>query len=41
MSQYFLQVDVIGVHIQDIVHPQDFMDMATIFQAQGRDIPPG
>ena len=41
MLQSFVQVDVIGVHIQDIVHPQDFMDMATIFHAQGRDIPPG
>lgn len=34
------QVDVIGVHLQDIVHPQDYSEVATIFQSQGHDIGP-
>ena len=34
------KVDVIGIDLQDIIHPQDFMDVATIFQSQGRDAGP-
>lgn len=31
------QVAVIGSHIQDIVHPQDYGELATILHTQGRD----
>jgi len=31
------QVDVIGVHVQDIIHPQDCSEMSAIFQTQGHD----
>ncbi|XP_019850799.1 PREDICTED: single-minded homolog 2-like [Amphimedon queenslandica] len=42
ISQYLglRQVDVIGVHVQDIIHPQDYSEVATIFQSQGCDIGP-
>ena len=39
MSQYFLQVDVIGVHIQDIVHHQDFMDLQWLQGAKNNESP--
>ena len=32
-----VQVDVIGVHAQDIIHPQDYQEVNAIFQSQGRD----
>ena len=35
------QVDVIGVHVQDIIHPQDCSEIATIFQTQGNDVDQG
>ena len=31
------QVDVIGVHVQDIIHPQDCSEVSAIFQTQGHD----
>jgi PAS domain-containing protein len=31
------QVDVIGISISDIVHPQDISELATIFKTQGKD----
>lgn len=31
------QVDVIGVNVQDIIHPQDCSEVIRIFQTQGQD----
>lgn len=31
------QVDVIGVNVQDIIHPQDCSEVVRIFQTQGQD----
>ena len=33
-----LKVDVIGVHVQELIHPQDCSEVAAIFQTQGHDI---
>ncbi len=33
-------MDVIGIDLKDIIHPQDFMDVAAIFQSQGHDVGP-
>ena len=41
MSLFTTQVDVIGVHIQDIIHPQDCSEVAAIFQTQGNDVDQG
>lgn len=32
-----VQVDVIGVNVQDIIHPQDCSEIVRIFQSQGQD----
>ena len=32
------KVDVIGVHVQELIHPQDCSEVAAIFQTQGHDI---
>ena len=33
----FLQVDVIGISISEIVHPQDISELASVFKTQGKD----
>ena len=33
-----IKVDVIGVHVQELIHPQDCSEIAAIFQTQGHDI---
>jgi hypothetical protein len=33
----FVQVDVIGISISEIVHPQDISELASVFKTQGKD----
>ena len=45
MYNFFLfsktnKVDVIGIDLRDIIHPQDYMDVSAIFQSQGHDVGP-